>query len=163
MKIGIIIISFILENILSNFLPINSLFSTLLTLLSLILIYPYCNGKNGLYLKYCFFTGLAYDLIYTDTLILNAFIFTFIGFIITKLNLFFSNNCVNDSLMAIIVIIIYRVLCYGILIITANMKLNALGLLKSIYSSIIINIIYIVIGFTICDKIAKRLKIRRTN
>lgn len=163
MKAIIIIISFILESILSNFLPINSIFYTLLTLLSLILIYPYCNGKSNLYLKYCFFTGLAYDLIYTDTLILNAFIFTFIGFIITRLNLLLSNNCVNDSIMALIVIVIYRIVCYGILLVTANTTLNLMFLLKSIYSSILINIIYVVLGFIICDKISKKFKIRRTN
>ena len=164
MVIAVLIISFILDSLISNFLPLNSLFAPLFTVVSLIIIYPYFTNHNhkGNYLLTCFITGVFYDLIYTNTII-HGFLFLVIGFIIMKLNLILSNNYVNVAIMAIIIIIIYRIIAYGLLLITDNLSFNILVLLKSIYSSLIANIIYVVLAFIITDKIATKLKIHRAN
>ncbi len=163
MIIIVLIISFILDSLISNFIPLNSILMPLFTLMSLIIIYPYFNNHKNKYLLACFTTGFCYDLIYTNTIIIHAFLFLVIGFIIIRLNLILSNNYVNVAIMAIIIIIIYRIIAYGLLLITANITFKFFTLFKSIYSSLILNIIYVVLLFVITDRIATKLKIRRSN
>lgn len=163
MIISVIIISFILDSIISNFIPLNSLLMPLFTLMSLIIIYPYFNNNKKEYLLTCFAIGIFYDLIYTNTIIIHGFLFLTIGFIITRLNLLLSNNYVNDAIMAIICIIVYRLIAYSLLLITANVSFDFYILLKSIYNSLILNIIYIMSAFIITDKISTKLKIHRAN
>ena len=163
MVIAVIIISFILDSIISNFISLNSLFMPLFTLMSLIIIYPYFNGNIKRYFITCFVTGLCYDLIYTDTIIIHAVLFLIIGFIIVKLNQFFSNNYLNVMVMAVICIIIYRFMAYNLLLITANVSFNVLALVKSIYQSLILNLIYIVLLFMITDQISFKFKIKKSD
>ncbi len=159
----VLIISFILDSIISNFISLSSIFFPLFTLMSLIIIYPYFNSyKNKFYLT-CFTIGMLYDLIYTDTIVIHAFLFLLIGFIITKLNLVLSNNYVNVAIMGIISIVIYRLIAYGLLLITASVNFNIMHLFKSIYSSLILNILYVSILYIITDRISYRLKIKKAN
>lgn len=158
----IIIVSFALDSIISNIINIHGLFAPLLTLMSLIIIYPYYNGNKSSYYKAAFITGLFYDLIYTDTMIVHAIIFTLMAFIITKLNVILAGNWLNDTIIAVICIIIYRLVMYGLLLINGNIELNTSYILESIYSSLILNIIYIIIVFNITDKISTKLKIRKS-
>ncbi len=163
MVIAVLIISFILDSLISNFIPLNSIFSPLFTVVALIIIYPYFNNHKEKYLLTCFVTGVFYDLIYTNTIIIHGFLFLVIGFIIMKLNLILSNNYVNVAIMTVIIIIIYRLIAYGLLLITANTSFDFFILIKSIYSSLLLNIIYAILTFIITDKIATKLKIYRAN
>lgn len=158
---SVIIISFVLDSIVSNIVSLNSWFIPLFTLMSLIIAYPYFNGNIKNYFITCFITGLFYDLIYTDTIIIHAFLFVLIGFIITRLNLIFSNNYLNVMIMAIICIILYRFISYGLLLITNNISFNFTLLLKSIYHSLILNMIYVAGVFILTDKISLKLKIKK--
>lgn len=159
----IIIISFILDGITSNIISLNSLFAPLFTLMSLLLIYPYFNNDKEKYYIACFVTGLAYDLIYTDTIIINAILFTLLGFIITRLNLILSNNSVNVTVMALVIIVIYRLIMYILLLMTGNIVFEPLNLLKGIYSSLISNFIFAVLGYIITDKISQKFKLKKAN
>lgn len=160
---AVLIISFILDSIVSNFISLGSLFFPLFTLMALIIIYPYFNNNRHKYFGVCLATGICYDLIYTNTIIIHGMLFLLIGFIITRLNLIISNNYINVGIMAIICIVIYRFLAYGLLLITASTSFEWLSLLKSIYSSLILNIFYVVVVYIITDKISRKLKIHRTN
>lgn len=159
----IIILSFFLEGIFSNLVPTDMFLSPLFTLMSLILIYPYFNKHNGSYYKVCFLTGLLYDLVYTDTIVFNAFIFCLIGLIIVKLNNVLANNYLNNSLMAVIVIALFRIVTYFFLLLTGNMSFDFMILLKSVYSSLISNILYVCLGYIITDSISRKLKIQKTS
>ena len=158
-----IIISFILDSIVSNFLSTNTLFAPLFTLMSLIIVYPYFNGNHKNFLITSFVTGMAYDLIYTNTIIIHGLLFIAIAFLIMKLNVVFSNNYLNVVIMAIISIIVYRLISYGLLLITNNISFNSIMLLKSVYQSLIINIIYILLAFMITDRISFALKIKKSD
>ena len=81
-----IIISFVLDSIISNFLSINTLFAPLFTLMSLVIVYPYFNGNNKNFLITSFVTGVAYDLIYTNTIVIHGLLFVAIAFLIIRLN-----------------------------------------------------------------------------
>ncbi len=159
----IIILSFILESVVSNFISFNSLFMPLLTLMSFIIVYPYFNKNNKKFLAACFITGMFYDLIYTDTIIIHGFLFLIIGYLIIKLNLLFPNNSLNVMIKGLICIILYRIISYFLLLITANTPFDILLLLKSIYHSLILNLIYVSLVYIIVDSLSIKLKIKKIN
>ena len=155
MKIIILVISFLLEGVISNFVPVNGFLAPLFTLTALIIIYPLFD-ESFEYYKYAFITGLAYDLFYTDTIIFHAIIFTFMAFLITRLNLVLSDNYVNVLIIIAICILVYRVITYGLLILVSSMSFDFLSLVFSILKSLIINLIYSVILFFVVKKIQKK-------
>ena len=160
---AVLIISFILDSIVSNFISLDRMFFPLLTLMALIISYPYFDNNRQKYFGVCLVTGICYDLIYSNTIIIHGMLFLLIGFIITRLNLIISNNSINVGIMAIVCIVIYRFLAYGLLLITASTSFEWFSLLKSIYSSLILNIFYVILIYIITDKISRKFKIHRTN
>lgn len=158
----VIIISFVLEGILSKYIPTNSLlFELLFTLISLIIIYPYFHNNENKYFGLCFFTGLLYDIVYTNTFLFNAVVFLIIGFIIKKINNVISNNSINVAIMSLIIIIIYRIIIYFILCLISYLNFNIKDLLYSIASSLVLNIIYSAILYLITDYISKKKHITK--
>ena len=84
---------FLLEGIFSNYIVID-----------FILFYFYFHNP-----KYSFWVGLCYDIIYTGTFLLHAFLFTVVSFIISKIkekNLYYF----------ILVLIGYHVMEYAVLL-----------------------------------------------
>lgn len=157
MKTVILIISFLLEGIISNFVPINGFLVPLFTLVTLIVIYPLFN-EHGEYYKYAFVTGFLYDLFYTDTIIFHAIIFCFMAFIITRLNLVFSDNYINVLIIMIVCILTYRVITYGLLVLVSSTPFNFVTLIFSILKSLIINLIYSALIFFVIKKFSKKNK-----
>ena len=84
-----LIISFILDNFMSNIFPSTlsniSYFSTIYIIISFVIIYPYFSKENKYYLLLIIF-GVLFDVLYTGTFILNMVIFLCIGFCIKMLN-----------------------------------------------------------------------------
>lgn len=153
----IIFISFYLDGIISNFISTNTnLLNPLLTLVTLIIIYPYFYNNEKKYYFICFLVGLLYDIVYTNTLGLNAMIFFIIAFFIKKINIFISNNSINVSLISIIIISLYRIMSFLILILIGYISFNFNMLIHSITSSLLLNIIYTIILYLIADNISRR-------
>lgn len=144
----IVLISFFLESILSNYINISTNFFTpLFTITSLIVIYSKFENK---YLKICLLFGLLYDLVFTDTLFINMILFLLIGFFVKFVNIYLPKNYINNSIILIIIIIFYRIFIYIIMLMANQVTNNAFLLFKSIYSSLLLNIIYgLVIYFII--------------
>ena len=161
--ISLLSFSFIFENIFSNFVSTYSLFSPLFVLMTLIIIYPFLLNEKRSYYKYCFFTGILYDVIYTDTIVVHGLLFLIIGFIITKINLILANNHVNVMVMALIVMLLYRSILYCLLMLTGNVNANLYHFFQSIYLSFMANVIYVLILNIITDKLSIKLKIYKGN
>ena len=157
MKAIIVIISFLLEGIVSNFVPINGFLAPLFTLVALIIIYPLFDETSEYY-KYVFVTGLAYDLFYTDTILFHAIIFCFMAFIITRLNLVLSDNYLNILIIMGVCILIYRVVTYGLLVLVSSMAFDFVALIMSVLKSLIINLIYSALLFFVVKKCQKKYK-----
>ena len=157
MKAIIVIISFLLEGIVSNFVPINGFLAPLFTLVALIIIYPLFDEASEYY-KYAFVTGLAYDLFYTDTILFHAIIFCFMAFIITRLNLVLSDNYLNILIIMGICILIYRVITYSLLVLVSTMTFDFITLIMSFLKSLIINLIYSVLLFFVVKKCQRKYK-----
>lgn len=160
MTLTILILSFILDGLFSNLISINSIFYPLFTLISLIVIYPYYNNNKTFY-KHALFIGLAYDLIYTNTMVFYAFVFVLAALIISKLSILLTDNYVSLYIISILSIIIFRLVTYLSIIITGNMKFDINLLFKSIYSSLIANLIYVIVLNELTKFISKKLRIRK--
>ncbi len=158
MKISIItiIVSFILDGIISNFISLDSYLKPLFTVVSLIIIYPFLHNKQNEYLKIAFITGILYDIIYTNTIFLNAIIFILLAFTIIKINVFITNNFINVGFISLFIVIIYKIVNFFILVIIGYLNLNFNVLLNSIIKSLLLNILYTVVAYFITDKIARK-------
>lgn len=140
----ILVISFLLDNLISFFLNINLLFNPLLSLVSLIIIFRYYHRKDeNKYLITSFVLGLVYDIVCTDTVFLNAGIYLLLSLFIIKFYKIFSYNLLNSAILLIIVIIIYRSITFLVLSNFNFISFNLYHLLQSISSSIILNLLYL--------------------
>lgn len=153
------IISFLLDGIISNIFPLNSIFYPLLSLVCLIVLYPFIHSED--YYKYAFFLGLAYDLIYTDTFVFYASLFLILSFLISKLYVLINDSKVGLVFIVIITICLFRSLTYLFVFLTGNISFNINILFRSIYSSLIINIIYTLILSFIMDSLNKKYRFKR--
>lgn len=149
--LAIIIVSFLLEAIISNFVPIHGFFAPLLTLTALITICPLFDEKTKYY-KYAFITGLMYDLFYTNTICFHAIIFCLMAYIVLRLNLVLSDNYANEIIIMALCIIMYRVITYCILALIGNVSFDFIELFLSIIKSLIINLAYSALIFSIIKK-----------
>lgn len=139
-----IFISFILDGICSNY------FVPLFTLLTLIFIY---NNDNK-YL-YTLIVGILYDVIYTDTLFLNTFVFFFLLFLIEKIFSYIRYNIVNVTLVSILIIVLYRIIIYVVLSTIGYVYFDLLTLLYSILISLF-NVIFVIIFYLVRNLTNKR-------
>ena len=105
-----------------------------------------------------FIFGLIYDITYTGTVLLNAFIFLVASIIIIKLYKTFQMNPFNIIIISISLIIIYRSITYLFLLSISNQSFNIMVLLESIYSSLILNATYVfIIYFILTRKCFKKI------
>lgn len=136
----IILISFILEGFIPNFVSNNTLFNNCFTLISLIIIYPYF--KNDFY-KFHFIAlilGLIVDIAYTDMLFFNAFLYSITSYFI---RLFYNEKgFIINTLMIVGIISIYRLIGYILLYIVGYLPFSINVLVSSIITSLILNILY---------------------
>lgn len=139
-----IFIFFVLDGICSNY------FISLFTLLTLIFVY---NNDNK-YL-YTLIVGILYDVIYTDTLFLNTFVFFFFTFLIEKIFKYIRYNLINVILVSITLIFLYRIIIYVLLCTIDYVYFDVLDLLYSIIISLP-NIFFVII-FYLIKKISKTI------
>lgn len=156
----IFIISLFLDGILTNFLPYMvsdlSFFTPLLTVISLVIIYPLLKKDNKRYLIFSFVAGVIYDLFYTNLLFFNGFIFILLGLLIIKLYEIFGPGYIKILFHVLIIIIIYEVLVSLLIIIFNLVPMSIDKLLYKISHSIILNLIYVEIVYFILKIIPKK-------
>lgn len=153
----VLVVSFFLESMVSNFVAMDStLFIPLFTIVSLVIIYPYFKKDHISYLKTAAVLGLFYDIVFTDTLIVNLFLFVFTAWLIQKMNYVLSNNYLNVAIMTMFAIIFYRIVSFGVLILIGYLNFSEFALIKGITSSLLLNVIYAVIVYAITDYFSRK-------
>ncbi len=152
------IISFLLDGILSVYLT-GGIFFPLLTICSLVLIYPFFKGNDQRYYKYIMILGFLYDIAYFNTALYHVFIFLVLGFIISFLFYYLSIQWHINLLITVLTIIFYRVITYLLFIITNDLDINLL--FESIYNSLALNIIYTIFIYLTSYYFSKKYKIVR--
>lgn len=147
----IIVLSLLLDNTISLFINQSSIFFPLFTLLSLIIIFSY-KLKEYHFFILSSVIGLIYDAIFTDTLFLNASLF-----LLSSLGIYLIFKKIHYNLLSIVIvslllIVFYRIITYFLFLLSFGISFDIFILLKGIYSSIIINIVYIVLLYFVRNK-----------
>lgn len=157
-----LLISIILDGILTNFLPylVNDLsyLTPLLTVVTIFLIYPFYLKKIKYYFITVFITGIIYDLFYTNLLFFNGVIFVLVGLISFFIHKNFETNYFKLLLYLLIIIISYELLNAIILYIYNIVPVTIDKVIYKIIHSIFINIIYGELLFIIIKKISKKYR-----
>lgn len=154
----LLIISFYLEGLCSMFFKTASFFP-LFTLITLVFIYPYFRKYGNSFLKTCFIIGLLYDISYTNTVFVHAFLFCILGYVIDLLYHFFDKNFWMLLLMNFVVMIGYQILSFMLFLLSGRMSFSFSFFLNSIFNSITSNVIYIIILYGILWLLNKHKKI----
>ena len=97
-----VIISFLLDGIICNIIPFNlvdpSYLKTIYSVISLVIIYNYFDNHQK-YLTILITLGIFFDIIYTNTFILNIIVFLVIYIVLS--NLYYKSKinsmCINIS------------------------------------------------------------------
>ena len=151
-------ISFLLDGLISNYTAINivnpSYFRTIFSVISLIVIYEYFDNEKK-YLYILLVLGLLFDIVYTNTFILNIIIFLIIHLINKKIDYFLPNNTFTINIKSLISISLYHILTYIILILVNYNNYNIKLLYIILTRSIIMTIIYTTISYIILKKLYK--------
>ncbi len=151
-----LIISFLLDGLLSNttdILLINaSYFKTIYTIISLVVIFRYFEYPKK-YLIILLITGILFDIVYTNTLLLNPFIFLVIYFVIKELNYYIPNNLLTINIKSILAIIIYNIITFILLNISNYYNYNLNHLLRITLRTLPMTIIYTSISYFLLKKI----------
>lgn len=159
-----VVISFLIDGIVSNYTSINlvdpSYLRTIYTVISLVIIYHYFENQKK-YLYITIITGIIFDIVYTNTFLLNVFIFLIIYIILNLLDYLISNNIFTINIKSIITIIIYHVLTYIILLMVNYNDYTIDLLFTIIVRSIIMTIIYTTISYILFKKIYEKIDNRK--
>ena len=151
----LVLISLILDGIVSVYTN-NTILIPLFTLTSLVYIYKYYEKKENIYFLIALLIGILYDSLYTDIILLNSLVFLFLAVIIKILNIYLSHKLSSTIVKLLAIIILYRITTYLILVLFNYIDFNFIYLFKSIYSSVLINIIYLIIVTLIYKKISSK-------
>ena len=142
-----LLISILLDGILSNIIPMHSHIIPLFTVITLLIIYPKCNK----YHMYVLLTGIIYDLLYSNKPFLYLTIFLLMSILIMHLYKDIPNNYLSLIYRIILIIIFYTTVSYLISFLF-NYNFNINMLYHTIINSIVINIIYGIILYNILNK-----------
>lgn len=141
----LIIISIILDGVFSNF---SNIFFPLFLFSLLPIIYKY---KKNLII-YSLIIGLIYGLIFTNMFLLEIISYYICSLFIICFFKKFNYNIYNLLLITLLNIILYRTISFIVLSLSNIIPFSISLLFKSIYSSLILNIIYIILIYLITNK-----------
>ena len=158
----IIIVSLILDGILSNFLPYLytnlSIFTPLFTLISIFMIYPFFKKKEKTYFILIFIVGIIYDLFYTNLLFFNGVLFVTIGLLIKYIYKTYEITPLRLILYIIILVTAYESLTGLILLIYNVVPVTFYKVFYKIINSLLLNIIYAELIYLVIKLLPRKYK-----
>lgn len=159
-----VIISFLLESFASSYIaytfPNMSLFCTIYSLVSLVIIYPYFS-KKGKYLVIYFCTSIFFDLVFSNIALINIFIFIILYFIIKYLDYILPHNMGNSIIKSLIIVFTYNILSFIILNVTMYDKYSIMVLIRVLYSNIIMTIVYSIITYLFVNTLFNKFSLKK--
>lgn len=145
-----LILSFILDNFMSNIFPSTltnvSYFTTIYIIISFVIIYPYFSNEKKYYILLIIF-GLLFDILYTGTFILNLVLFLVIGIIIKMLNNVFPENVFTTNIISVIGISLYHIFSFVILSLVSSINYDFMLLINVVIRSIFMTAVYTSISY----------------
>lgn len=162
LSIIIVIISLFLDGLLTNYLPylVNdlSLFTPLLTLISIFIIYPFYRKEERKYFIMLFIIGLIYDVLYTNLLFFNAVLFVGIGLLTKFIYKTFEINYLKILIYIPIIIVVYESSTALILLLFNIVPITFYRVFYKISHSLLLNIIYGEVLYLIIKILPKKWK-----
>lgn len=160
LSIILLIISFLLQGLVSNFIGVNSsIFYTIYVLISLLIIYPHFENKKK-YLILLFIFGLLMDLVYTNTTLLNVSLFFIIYYFSRMFHFFLPYNLLTINISNILSVFIYNIITFLMLVILRVDSYSFISLIKLLGSSILMSIIFTSIVYWLVNYLKKRLDLK---
>ena len=160
LSIILLIISFLLQGLVSNFIGFNSsIFYTIYVLISLLIIYPHFENKKK-YLILLFIFGLLMDLVYTNTTLLNVSLFFIIYYFSRMFHFFLPYNLLTINISNILSVFIYNIITFLMLVILRVDSYSFISLIKLLGSSILMSIIFTSIVYWLVNYLKKRLELK---
>lgn len=142
----ILILSLYLDGLFTNLFPYLpndlSLFTPMLTIVGIFLIYPFFRKKEKNYFITIFITGMVYDLLYTNLLFLDGLIFLLFGFIIQFIYKNLDVCHIKISFYIIFFIILYESIMALLILIFSLVPITINDYIYKISHSILLNILY---------------------
>lgn len=150
------IISFLLDGLLSNyfstFIVNPSYFRTIYSVIALVIMFNYFDNKSK-YLYILIGLGILFDIVYTNTFILNIVIFLIIYLFLNIMDYYLSSNVFTANIKAILSIIIYHFISYLVFLLVHYQNYPSKLLLLILVRSMIMTIIYTSISYFVIKKI----------
>ena len=158
----ILIISVYLDGLLSLFLPYIpgqlSIFTPMLTIVSLLIIYPLYRKKEKKYFITLFITGIIYDLLYTNLLFYNGLVFILFGFIIKFIYKNLDVSSIKLIFYEILIIVAYELLISLFILIFNLVPISINEIVYKIKHSLLLKLIYSKFLYLVIKIIPKRYK-----
>lgn len=165
-KILIIISSFILDIILSNFLPFMkgdlSIFTSLFVPITIYLIYPFYKNQELKYYIESFIIGIIYDLIFTNLLFFDGVIFLIISLVSVKIYKNFIVDKYKNIMYVFLIIILYEFLVASIFLIFNLVSICFYDFIYKISHTLLINVVYGFLLYEIIGSGSRQKKLFRT-
>lgn len=162
LPIIIMLLSLILDGLLTNYLPylVNdlSLLTPLLTVVCIFIIFPFYRKKEKKYFITIFILGIIYDLLYTNLLFFNAILFLGIAFLSRYIYKNFEVTYIRIIIYTIVIISSYEVLTALIILVFNLVPVTFNRVFYKIIHSLLLNIIYVEIVSLIINLIPKKYK-----
>ena len=146
-----LVISFLLDGLISNYLSQDSIFLTIYSLVALVIVYRYFDSQKK-YLLLLVIGAILFDIIYTKTIGLNVVVFLVIYYLNRWLNYTIPNNMLSVSVKGMLAIISYHSLSFLLLLVAGNNLASIDRLLNILLRSVIMTIIYSIISYLIFNK-----------
>ena len=150
------VISFLLDGLLSNcfstFIINPSYFRTIYSVVALVIMFNYFDNKSK-YMYILVGLGVLFDIVYTNTFILNIVIFLVIYLFLNIMDYYLSNNVFTTNIKAILAILIYHTFSYLVFLLVHYQNYTSDLLALILVRSIIMTIIYTSISYLIIKKI----------
>ena len=149
-------VSFLLDGLMSNyfstFIVNPSYFRTIYSVIALVVMFNYFDNKTK-YLYILGGLGVLFDIVYTNTFILNIVIFLIIYLFLNIMDYYLSNNVFTTNIKAILSIIIYHVVSYLIFLLVHYQNYTRELLWLILVRSIIMTIVYTMVSYFVMKKI----------
>lgn len=162
-SVAYLIICLILEVLMSNFFTSTlndvSLFTTIYTIIGLVILFPHFSNGKKFYLL-VIICGILFDILYTSTYMFNLVLFILVGILIKVLYHLFPENIFMTNLISFICILMYHVLCFILLGLFSGIGYNFMLLVNVIVGSIIMTIIYTSVCYYILNYVFDRKGIK---
>lgn len=158
-----LIISLLIQGLISNYVGYIfsdlTIFYTFYLLIALGIILPYFQNQKKYFILLVIF-GFLIDIVYTNTFVLNVFIFIIVYFFNKLFYVILPYNLITINIGSIISIIIYHILSFIILFVVGYDTYSISMLLTAISHSIIMTILYASCLYLILDYIHKKFELR---